>query len=146
MTSLESLKKLIETALGADKKLLPDSDILKIEEHIDEIVDIANSVIGIIDNKIEFGDLSKIGDVVEPLMTIASSFSEYKGEDKKRFVTEVVWLIYRAIDTYPDGNRNNINIPFVVGILERKIERAIIVTATSIIVDVIHRRLKKEVI
>jgi hypothetical protein len=72
-------------------------------------------------------------------MKLASTFEDYAGEDKKRFVIEVVNLVYRTIDTYPTGKENNINIPFVMGSLERRIERGILEFAVGMAVDAVYK-------
>jgi hypothetical protein len=123
----------------ANESDISSEDYAKIEAHSDDINNIIDKVLDVFGDGLQLSDVTRIGEIVEPVMKLASTFEDYAGEDKKRFVIEVVNLVYRTIDTYPTGKENNINIPFVMGSLERRIERGILEFAVGMAVDAVYK-------
>jgi len=137
---VKQIKDLIEEA----KESMSSEDVTKVNENITNIVEMLDVVKDVFGDGIQLKDASRIGEIVAPVMKLAASFKDYKGEDKKRFVSEIVWLVYRAVDTYPDGNHNNINVPFLFGGIERKVERGFVTFAAGMAVDALYKRMKKD--
>lgn len=105
-----------------------------LQNHIDEISSIASNVVNLLDDGFQWQDVIGFYYIVGPVMDIAKEISEYSGEDKEQFVVDTMWMIYQAVDTYPDGESNRINIPLLFGGLEKKFEKALIdfVTRSSV--------------
>jgi hypothetical protein len=142
MLDTDTLVDVLSKAFANAKAEMASEDAQKVLEHVTEIQGLAVAVQDIFRDGLQLSDLSKLGTIVGPLMQLAASFEEYKGLDKKRFVTEAVWLVYRTIDTWPDGNHNNINVPFVFGTFERKLERGVVCFAAGMAVDALYGRMK----
>lgn len=139
----EKVKELIQKLIEAGDFV--SEDAAKLEAHTDEINDIIDNVLDIFGDGLQLDDITHLGNIVEPIMRLASTFNDYAGEDRKRFVIEVVCLVYKTIDTYPTGTENNINIPFVMGGLERKIERGLLTFAAGMAVEAVYAKYKKDV-
>lgn len=88
-------------------------------------------------------DLLSLATLIPGIMRMASKIKDLPGEKKKQFCVETVWLVYRAVDTYPDGSGNNINIPFVFGRFEIALERKFIEFGTEVAVEALYPLLKK---
>jgi hypothetical protein len=138
---IDKVKSLL--AKIAEESEIESADAEKIAKHADDINGIIDKVLDVFGDGLQLADVTRIGEIVEPVMKLAATFEDYAGEDKKRFVIEVVNLVYKTIDTYPTGNENNINIPFVMGSLERRIERGILTFAAGMAVDAVYSRLKE---
>jgi hypothetical protein len=132
----ELLNKIIEKGDVAEK------NIFKFEEHTDEIVNIIDKVLDVFGDGLQLNDVTRIGEIIEPAIKLAATFEDYAGEDKRQFVIELVNIVYRVVDTYPTGKENNINIPFVMGALERKIEHGILTFAAGMAVDAVYKKMK----
>jgi len=139
MPNTEEIKDLFLKAVEDIK----DEDVQKVREHTEEIHNIIGAVLDVFGDGLQLNDVTRIGEIVGPVMKLAASFKDYKGQEKKQFVIEVVWLVYRTVDTYPDGNHNNINIPFVFGSIERKLERGILSFSAGMAVDALYGRMKE---
>ena len=138
---LEKLQVLL--AKMKDDGQLAAENVELVDANIAEIAK-ATAVLGeAFGDGLQWSDITVLGEVVSPLMVLAANFDK-AGEDKKAFVVDVVWLVYRTIDTWPDGKRNNINLPFVIGPLERRIERAVIAFAAGMAVDALYKRMKSD--
>mgnify|MGYP006284256227 CR=1 FL=1 len=144
MADIEGIKNLfMEMVEGARDAMAPE-DAAKVRENVESINRIVSAVVDVFSDGLQLEDVTSIGKVVAPLMKLAAGFEDYEGLEKKRFVVEVVWLVYRAVDTYPDGNRNNINIPFVMGGVERRVERGLVSFAAGMAVDALYRRMRED--
>ena len=143
MADIAEIKDLFMKMVDNAKSVMTPEDTKKVQENTDAINEIIGVVIDVFADGLQLEDATRIGEVIGPLMTLASGFKDYAGTDKKRFVVEVVWLVYRALDTYPDGNHNNINIPIVMGSIERKVERALISFAAGMAVDALYKKMKE---
>ncbi len=141
---LKEAKDLFAKVIADAKTSMATEDAAKVQEHVAEIQELIAALIDVFGDGVQISDMSKIGLIIEPLMKLAAAFSDYKGLDKRRFVIEVSWLVYRTVDTYPDGNRNNIDIPFVFGPLERRVERIMVAFAVGMAMDALYGRLKAE--
>jgi len=144
MADIEGIKDLFMKVVDNAKDVMVPEDAAMVRKNAESINRIIGVVIDVFADGLQLEDATSIGRVVAPLMKLAAGFKDYKGLEKKRFVVEVVWLVYRAVDTYPDGNRNNINIPFVMGGIERKVERGLVSFAAGMAVDALYRRMKKD--
>jgi hypothetical protein len=133
----------MEVMEGAEADLGPE-DRMKVNQNVGLILDVVKGVHEVFGDGLQLSDAAHIGKIVAPLMRLAASFLDYEGMDKRRFVSEVVWLVYKTIDTYPDGQRNNINIPFLFGVWERKIERGMVHFAAQMAVDALYDRMKAD--
>lgn len=144
MADIEKVKEVFGKVFESFKDDMNDADAAKVREYSDDINGIIESVVDVFSDGLQLEDVTKIGEIVGPVMKLAASFNDYSGEEKKRFVQEVLWLVYRTVDTYPDGNRNNINIPFVMGSLELKLERGLLMFASGMAIDALYKRMKKD--
>lgn len=140
MSFLEEVKSVLSVVSGNE---VSQENASKFTEKIDEIGELLNSVQVEFEDGLQLSDFEVIGELVAPLMKIASEFSEYSGADKKKFVQEVVWTIYRTIDQGESGNENRINIPWVVGSLERGLEKWIIDFAAGLAVESLFKRMRE---
>jgi hypothetical protein len=138
------VRAVVEKVLALVKSDMPAEDITKVNENVDTIAALVTTIKDVFGKGLNVGAMSRVGELVAPLMLVAAGFKDYKGADKKRFVTEVLWLVYRVVDTYPDGKRNNIKIPFVFGFIERRVERWAITLAAGIAIDALYKRMKKD--
>ena len=143
MADLKDISTKVFDALDEFKEGMASEDAAKVYEHLEQITAIIGEVQDVFGDGFQLADMTKLGKIVAPVMMMAASFKDYEGMSKKRFVTEVVWLVYRMVDTWPDGNHNNINIPFVFGIIERKLERGFVVFAAGMAVDALYNRMKE---
>ena len=143
MADIEKIKDSFLKTVEGVKSGMVSEDVEKVRENTDEINKIIAVVLDVFGDGLQLNDVTRIGEIIGPVMKLASSFDDYDGSSKKRFVIEVVWLVYRTVDTYPDGNHNNINIPFVMGALERKLERGILSFAAGMAVDALYGRMKE---
>lgn len=139
---MNEIQSIVETTFETVSSEMVPEDIERVRDHMTIIVELIASVDKVFGDGLQWDDITHIGEIVSPLMKLASSFYEYEGLDKKRFVIEVMWLVYRTIDTYPDGNRNNINIPLAIGVWERRIERAVISLSVGMAVEALYKRMK----
>jgi len=145
MSDVKEIAGKVFDAMAEFKDVMASEDQDKVYEHLTQIGDIVAAIKDIFSDGLQLSDATKVGQIVGPVMKLASSFKDYEGLGKKRFVSEVVWLVYRTIDTWPDGNHNNINIPFVFGAIERKVERCFVVFAAGMAIDALYDRMKEGV-
>lgn len=115
-----------------------------INERIPQFGEIVNTIGPAIGDGFQFDDVVAFGKVVGPFMELAKTIHNFTGEEKKAFVVDAVWLTYRAIDTYPDGKHNNINVPVLWGGAEKKFEKRVIRFCTSWAVNALYDRMKKD--
>ena len=141
----EEVKSIMESVVRMMRDQdIAEEDVAKVNLNMEELTEIMEKVKIAVNDGLQLSDISAIGEVVPLIMKLAAGFKDYQGEDKKRFVQEVVWLVYRAIDTLPDGKRNNIDIPWVGGIFERKVERAVVTFAAGMAVDAVYKHMKAQ--
>ena len=140
----EKLKEILNEALG---KLEGDTVSLqnaaKFEEHLEAIAGIVAELQLAFGDGLDLSDFEVVGQTVGPIMKLASDFNDYEGAQKKEFVKEVVWTIYSAIDKGESGDENNINIPWLVGSVETRVEKWVIKFAAGLAVDALFSRLRK---
>jgi len=104
-----------------DISSLATGDLLK--NKLPDIVKIADEVIDILKDGWQLGDVVEFFEVIGPLLELVNDMSELDEEQKDQFIVDAVWMIYQTVDTYPDGNQNNIDIPIVFGGIERGLEK-----------------------
>jgi hypothetical protein len=139
----EQLKELLNGALGNLKgDTVSDENAAKFEEHLDAITDIVADIKEAFGDGLDLSDLHVVGQSVAPIMKLASAFGDYEGAQKKQFVQEVVWTIYNAIDKGDSGDENNINLPWLVGGVETRVEKWVIKFAAGMAVEALFKRLR----
>lgn len=136
-SKMDAIKKNFKKNLDSMALTMLSQDINKIKEKSAELDAILEVVFASFDDGFQFKDFAVLGKAIAPTMKLASSFAEYRGDDKKRFVTSVIWLLYSTFDGYPDGKANNIDIPFLMGGAERKFEFCVISLTVGIAVDAV---------
>ena len=140
----DKLKELLTGMLGNLKGGdVSEGNASKFEEHLDTIGGIVETIKEAFGDGLDLSDLHVIGEIVGPIMKIAGSFNDYEGADKKQFVQEVVWTIYCAIDKGESGDENNINLPWIGGGLETKIEKWVVDFAAGTAVEAVYKHSKK---
>lgn len=144
--AVEDMGALLSTVLGKleGEDGVGEANAAKFQEHLDTIAGIVTSIEEAFGDGLDFSDLHVIGQAVGPIMKLASTFGDFEGGDKKSFVQEVVWAIYTAIDKGPDGDENNVNVPWVMGSIETKIEKAVLCFAAGMAVDALFERMRKD--
>ena len=135
------MKALLEQ-IGANEA--SPENVAKVNENIAEVAKVVSTVEVAISDGLQWSDVSVIGKIVPDVMRMAAGFKDYGGLARRDFVIEVVWLVYRLVDTFPDGKRNNINIPFLAGSFERRMERAVVAFAAGMAVDGLYGRMKDD--
>jgi len=144
MMDKDKLKELLTGMLDNLKgDTVSEENAAKFEEHLDAIGEIVDTIKEGFDDGLDLSDLHVVGEIVGPIMKLASSFSDYEGADKKQFVQEVVWTIYCAIDKGEDGDENNINLPWLVGGMETKVEKWVIKFAAGMAVEAVYKHSKE---
>jgi hypothetical protein len=130
--------------LRLEKVLNKSENFPIINEKMDEIVKIADQVVGIAKDGLQFSDIISCFEIIGPLMRLSDSVSkDWSDEKKDQFVVEVVYLIYQTIDTYPDGKQNNINIPFLFGKVEETFEQKVLEFATKAAIKALRSYISK---
>ena len=117
-----------------------------------QFAQMASDVVAATQDGFNLSDVMLIAKLIPEIMTIAKSIEGASGEDKKNFTVDAVYLIYRSVDSGPDGKQNRIKVPFIswlsfVGITstEEKVERALIKMATEFAIEGIYTVLKPKV-
>ena len=141
---LSNIKDAFETVLEIVKGDIEDTSYGKIKQQIPEFVELVDTIAPALADGLDFGDMVVLAQIVEPLMVIAGKVGDYTGKEKKQFVIDAIWLTYRTIDTYPDGTKNNINIPFLWGRGEERFERKIVTLAAGWAINGLYKRMKKD--
>jgi hypothetical protein len=132
-------------AANVDRSVSVPEDAGIINEKLEEIVKIADDVIDILKDGLQYSDAISFFEVVGPLMSLANTISEEWDEDKKdQFVVDAVYLIYKTVDTYPDGNQNNIDVPLLFGGLERGFEKKTLDFATRSALKALRSYIEKQ--
>lgn len=141
MADMKKIKDLFQKLVSCG---MSGGDVDKVNDNIEKVEKIIEIVLDVFGDGLQLSDITALGKAVAPAMVLAKGFDDYDGADKKRFVTELVWLVYRTVDTYPDGNGNNINVPWAFGGIETRIERFMVTFAAGMAVDALYGRMKKE--
>jgi len=115
-----------------------------IDLYSEKIKSLADNIIETMDDGFQLGDLKVFASVVEPLILMAEEINELSGEEKKQFVKDAAWLIYRTIDEGENGKQNNINIPLLVGPVEKSVEENVIKLLADFGVSLIYQKMKDE--
>lgn len=136
----------VTAAFSASLQGLSDqvADPERLEEKLPELAAIADDVVDVFKDGWQWADLISLGELVRPIMVLASEIEAYTGEQKRQFVVDAVWLIYRSIDGGPSGNENRINIPLVFGSIETKIEKKIVAFVTDFAIGSLFNVLREK--
>jgi len=100
-----------------------------------DIYNMSDEVVQTFADGFSFGDITQLGSIVPAFMKRVESIEGLSGENKKALVRDMVLVVYTAIDRGPDGNQNNIDIPFVFGGIERKAELFALNLAVNFVID-----------
>ena len=98
-----------------------------------KVESIVHKVVDAWSDGLNWNDLLVLGELVPDLMRFVSDFPA-SGPAKRKVVKDTIWAVYRALDTCPDGNQNNIDLPVVFGALERKVEEMIVGFAVDMVI------------
>jgi len=134
--------KVLELVKGNDE--VGETSYSQIAEKLPELAEIADMVSEALEDGFQFSDVVAFGKVVSPIMKLASKLGDLGGEAKKQFVVDAVWLTYKTLDGYPDGNANNINVPWLSGSVERRVERETITFCAEWAVNALYKDLKEK--
>jgi len=124
------LGKLIKESNPANKSVF--------EDNLPAISTVAEDVVDILSDGFQIEDIAGFCKVVGPIMEMAKDISDLSKKEKEQFVVDTVWMIFHAVDTYPDGEGNRINVPILFGGLERKFEKKMVDLATRSAVKAIY--------
>jgi len=119
-----------------------DSSILT--SNLPAITEIADEVVDILKDGWQFGDVIDFFEVIGPLMELVEDVSDLDEATKDQFVADAVYLIYQTVDTYPDGEQNNIDIPFVFGGIERGLEKRLVDFASRAAIKALRSYIAKK--
>ncbi len=119
------IKTAIQSAFENDKD---NAEVIKFSHEMDMMLPgikriVAKVLSEFVENGIWFEDVKFIGVAVGDIMMMAATIKKFTGGQKRQFVKDTIWLIYQAIDGYPDGDSNNLNVPLLFGSLEKGFER-----------------------
>jgi hypothetical protein len=121
------------------------------EKYQQTFAGMASDVVASVKDGFSITDIMLIAKLVPEIMGIAKDIEGVDGETKKQFVVDSVYLVYRSIDSGPDGKQNRIKVPFLgwlsyVGITaaEEKIERTLLKLATEFAVEGVYTLMKKQ--
>lgn len=121
------VKKLQETVLKYEKDL---NNRVTMEQSLQRIEELIASMKGLLDDGFQWKDVANaIGMVVPGLMKIAEDLEDKTGEEKKAFVVDAVWVIYKTVDP---------NIPWIPEPFETQIEFTIVNEVTSGAVEAVY--------
>jgi len=115
-----------------------------VKEYLPKIEEIAADVKKTLGDGFQWQDVVLIFRCVRPLMTIAKEIDGLSGEQKKEFVKEAIWLVYKTYDGGKSGNENNIDIPLLFGAFERKVEETVIPMMAEVAVEALYPVLKEK--
>jgi hypothetical protein len=138
MSEPVNVQALIEGALDNFNSDLDPVLKTLIESNLNEVSESVAAFVHILDDGVQLSDFSNLGPVVAPLMRLAAEFENLDGSSKKAFVSEVVYMVYRIVDGWPDGKQNNINIPWLFGGMEKGIEKTVCYFAAGMAVEALY--------
>jgi hypothetical protein len=115
-----------------------------LEQKMPIIQAIADEAVDILADGFQWEDVLSMYQIIGPLMNIAGDIEELDDKAKEQFVVDAVWLIYKTIDTYPDGESNRINIPVLFGGLETAFEKKALDFATRAAVNAVYKFAKDQ--
>jgi hypothetical protein len=107
---------------------LQQPDLVKVK--VPQIVDLLEDLQDILGDGLQWRDVAPIlGKVVPSLMELANSLEGKTGEEKKQFVVDSVWTIYKFYD--PD-------IPWLPEPIESMLEQAVITRLAEAAVEAVY--------
>lgn len=113
-------------AAKIERSISKESNATILNENLPDIAKIADEVIDILKDGWQFSDVVDFFEVVGPLLELTESMTNLTDEEKDQFIVDAVYMIYQTVDTYPDGNSNNIDVPYVFGGIETGLEKRVI--------------------
>jgi hypothetical protein len=142
---MDAIRESLSKAIGliGDAGGVSAQNLAEMGEQQEKLLAIVVTVGDIFGDGLQLSDVAAVGKVVPDIMKLVKDL-DWPGSDKKEFVIDAVWLVYKTVDTYPDGKQNNVNIPFLMGSWETKVERAFISFAAGMAVDAVFDRLRKD--
>jgi hypothetical protein len=110
----------------------------------DTFAQMAADVVAAVGDGFQLSDLRILAKLVPELMSIAKEIEQADAEQKRQFVVDSVYLIYRAADSGPDGKQNRFKVPLLnylsyLGITttEEKFEQWLITLVTECVIEVV---------
>lgn len=114
-----------------------------IEKFLPEIKKIAEEVGKTLGDGFQWTDVVGLIKIARPLMIMVKDVNELSNPEKRDFVKEAVWLAYKTYDEGPSGNENNINVPFLFGAFEKKVEEIVVPMLAEVAVEALYPELKE---
>ena len=114
-----------------------------IEKFLPEIKKIAAEVGKTLGDGFQWTDVVDLVKIAKPLMVLVGSINELNPDEKKAFVKEAIWVAYKTYDDGPTGGENNIDIPYLFGPFERKVEAIVIPMLAEVAVGCFEPELKE---
>lgn len=109
---IEQLTAAIEKVIESEKNQIKHLELVR--GKMAEITSVAGEFRNIVGDGLQWKDIADFGKLVPQLVRLADDFGDLQGREKREFVVDVVWVVYKSID--PD-------IPWVPEIVENKLER-----------------------
>jgi hypothetical protein len=106
-----------------------------VEEKMPEIAGLLEDLDEIFADGLQWEDVGKVlGQVVPELMEIADSLEGKTGEEKREFVADAMWVIYKHYDP---------NIPWIPEWVENKLEKVVVAKLAEAAVEAAFKLYKK---
>jgi len=115
-----------------------------IEQYLPAIKGIAADIGKTLGDGFQWTDVISLVKIAKPLMVLVKDVNELTGEQKKAFVKESIWVAYKTYDDGPTGSENNIDIPFLFGPFERKVESIVIPLLADVAVECLYPEMKEK--
>lgn len=131
-----ALQKAYDT-LFEEKQVLPVLGTL-----LQDVYRISEDIVKTLEDGVSFSDIQEISKMVPQFIGLTDKIDNIDEEEQKKIVRDIVLLIYVALDRGEDGKQNNIDIPFVFGPIERKVELTIIDLVTKSVVNAVYDYMK----
>ena len=124
---------------------MSDANKEKVKAIADALADLVQKVGSTVKDGVSFEDLKVIPELIPPVMSLVENIPGLTGADKKQLAVEIIWIIYKAIDTWPDGTGNRIRIPEflmnITGKTEEELEYTLVRSSASLLIELGHKYL-----
>jgi hypothetical protein len=121
------------------------------DKYINQLAQIAADASAAIKDGFQVNDLRVFGEVVPEIMKIAKDINGFSGEEKRQFVADASYAVYRAVDGGIDGSQNRIKVPFVgflskfgISSPEEKFEKFVVYFGTEAIISAVYGYMKEK--
>lgn len=96
-----------------------------VETLLPELQGIAMELVDGLKDGVGFGTFNKLATIIPKVMKVAESINQ-PGPDKKAFVQDALWIVYKTVDQGTDGTQNLIDLPWIPSLIEPTIEKAVV--------------------